>query len=222
MNRQGRSGKTQTKQAKGPPGKRGLRGLLASLRQLFYEKPFRIARPAWSAKLLRTLELAAKGPPDSHGQPSEAPSQAAAVVERKDFYKLIADVATGLWRAKKKMPAEGAAEPPEELRALFRHVESVWDGLSSKDVDVQDYDGERYVAGTAMRVIAFQPTPGTQHEAVAETIRPSVFYKDVLIQRAQVIVAIPEQAEAEQEEDHPAADDETDDRAAANDNEGDS
>ncbi|MBK8976386.1 MAG: hypothetical protein IPM29_10690 [Planctomycetes bacterium] len=105
-----------------------------------------------------------------------------------DVYRLLSDVATGIWRARRKMLPDGASEPPPELRSSWRHLESVWDALACHGVEVRDHTGERYVAGMALRVIAFQPTVGVQGERIIETIKPTVYCQDHLIQRGEVVV----------------------------------
>ena len=113
--------------------------------------------------------------------------------EIQHLYRLIAHVATGLWRIRRKMVSEGAADLPAEMAAACRHLEATMDVLKDGKVEIRDHANEKYVTGMALKVVAFQPTPGIQFEMIAETIRPSVFYRGALIQRAEVIVATPEQ-----------------------------
>jgi hypothetical protein len=119
----------------------------------------------------------------------------------KELLSLLTDVTTGLWRLKRKMAPPGQTEAPAELKRLYRYVESAWDTLASGKVEVRDPTGERYVDGMALKVIAFQPTEGTVEETIAETIKPSIFYRDQLVQRGEVIVATPPKHECET---HPA------------------
>ena len=72
-----------------------------------------------------------------------------------------------------------------------RHIQAAWDALAAGDIEIQDPTGQRYVPGMAVNPITFQPMEGVGTEVIHETIKPSVFYKDTLIQRADVIVARP-------------------------------
>ena len=96
-----------------------------------------------------------------------------------------------MWRAKTKLDAEPQAELPAELRNLPRHVRAAWDALAAGEVQVDDPTGQRYVPGMAVNVLTFQPLDGLGCEMIHETIKPSVYFNDVLIQRADVIVGRP-------------------------------
>ena len=109
----------------------------------------------------------------------------------------VASVATALWRVRAKLLQDRSSELPEDLRNLPRHVESAWDALWASSVEVRDHTGQRYVAGMALKVVAFQPTAGIGTEVIQETIKPSVFYKDKLVQRGEVIVGTPMERGAE-------------------------
>jgi len=95
------------------------------------------------------------------------------------------------------MAALGENVSPEEMRKLNRYVESAWDLLAGAKVEVQDLVNEKYVDGMALKVVAFQPTEGFGARTIAETIKPSVLYRDHLIQQGEVIVATPSQPGAD-------------------------
>lgn len=168
----------------------GLEKVWGRLRQRLYPEALRIARPAWlEAETASGEEREAPGakraPPDSAGTGAGSGLP-------PDLRRLICDAATCLLRAQKKMEGLGGKEAPEALVKLLRHVTGACEALKFNGVEVRDHTGERYVDGMALEVLAFQPRPGTDFEVVEETLRPSVYYKDVLIQRGQVIVATPE------------------------------
>lgn len=105
--------------------------------------------------------------------------------------KTIAAVATAVWRAKSKLDSEASRELPTELRNLPRHVQAAWDALAAGQVQVDDPIGRRYLPGMAVNTLTIQPVEGITIELILETIKPSVYFQDVLIQRADVIVARP-------------------------------
>lgn len=115
--------------------------------------------------------------------------------EVNNLQKLIADIATGVWRMRNKFSMVNIEDLPDEMKKANRHLESVWDALASAKVETRDHTSEKYVPGMALKVIAFQPTPHVQAERITETIKPSVFYKDTLIQVGEVIVATPDTTE---------------------------
>lgn len=165
------------------------RRLFGDLRQLLFDPAFRICSPELPAAP-PAVETRAE-PPEEKPQDAPQPSQAAAAERSKDLTNLVAVLATGLWRIRQRILKEGNGEPPEEWRRLYRYVESAWDALHSAGAEVHDHTGERYVTGMALRVLAFQPREGVAGETVEETIKPSIFFRDRLIQRGEVLVTTP-------------------------------
>jgi hypothetical protein len=115
------------------------------------------------------------------------------VSERKtandEVLHTLVTISTALWRIKTKLDNETINGLPQQLRHLPRHIQAAWDALSSGAIEIKDPTGKPYVPGMAVNVIAFQPTEGVTFKFILETIKPSIFYRDRLIQRADVIVA---------------------------------
>lgn len=109
----------------------------------------------------------------------------------EQLLKTLVRVATAVWRAKAKLDEEPQTALPHALRNLPRHVRAAWDALAAGQVQIDDPTGRRYVPGMAVNVLTFQPMDGIGSEVVHETIKPSVYYGDRLIQRADVIVGRP-------------------------------
>ncbi len=172
------------------PSARQVQTALSSLRQLRYRKPFRIPRAKWPDYWTEIMARAQGAFADDAGTAPKTdqddPSR-----NGNDVYPLLTDVITSLWRARRRMLPDEGKEPPDALRPSYRHISAAWDALASDRVEIKDHTGERYVPGMALQVIAFQPTPGLTHETVLETIKPSVFHADTLIQRGEVIVGTP-------------------------------
>jgi hypothetical protein len=105
--------------------------------------------------------------------------------------KVVATVATALWRMRNKMVTPGSDRPPPELRAPFRHLESAWDALTDAGIEVQSHDGLASDPGLALSVVAYQPTAGLDCDRVIETIRPSVYLHGRPIQHGEVVVGTP-------------------------------
>ena len=111
---------------------------------------------------------------------------------------LIADIATGIWRMKNKFKTVKIDDMPDEIKKVCRHLESTLDALSNAKVEVRDQTDEKYVAGMALKVITFQPSSSVHIQMISETIRPSIFYNDKLIQMGEVIVKTPEKTESKE------------------------
>lgn len=110
---------------------------------------------------------------------------------------LVADIATGVWRIKKKFSAVKIDDLPDEIKKAYRHVESTWDAIYSAKVEVRDYENEKYIPSRDVKSIAFQPSSSVHIETITETIKPSIFYNNKLIQMGEVIVATPDTIELE-------------------------
>ena len=163
---------------KKPPMKEMLQHGMESMRQLMEPAAFRIAAPEESARRAESQSL-------NDPAPESADDQLTAAL------KTIAAVATAVWRAKSKLDAEADAALPDELRNLPRHIQSAWDALEAGKIQVDDPTGRRYVPGMAVNTLTIQPLDGITCEVIHETIKPSVYFNDALIQRADVIIARP-------------------------------
>jgi hypothetical protein len=105
--------------------------------------------------------------------------------------RTIAAVATAVWRAKNKLDAEIDTVLPLELRNLPRYIHAAWYALEAGKIQVDDPKGRRYVPGMAVNTLTIQPLDNISCEEIYETIKPSVYFNDILIQRADVIIAKP-------------------------------
>ena len=159
-----------------------MKNLLSTARQFFFPVEFRIAEPPWPEEWLETLKKLADLPP---GPPPNPPDD-------KDRIRFLADVATGVWRLRHKMLEPGTERPREQFRREYRHLESVWDVLLQAGLEIQDHTGKPFDSGQALKVLAFQPTPGIKRERVQETIKPTIYYNRQHIQMGEVIVESPQ------------------------------
>ena len=104
--------------------------------------------------------------------------------------RLLADIATNLWRAKKKN-VEDSDDISDELRKVLRHYGASWNLLTNSGFEICDHTNEAYPEGSPLKVIAFQPMAGYGSLTVAETIKPTIYFNDKKIQEGEVIVAMP-------------------------------
>ena len=110
-----------------------------------------------------------------------------------ELTKLLADVATGLWRLRLKMLPDGARQPSEENRRSYKQLESILDVLAQAGVQIRDHTGEAVPRGGiyTLRALAYEPTAGLAREQVIETLKPTIAFKDRVIQTGEVIVGTP-------------------------------
>jgi hypothetical protein len=156
------------------------------LRQKLFPSEFRIPEAAWSEdaieQLVRIADQIAK-------QAEEKPVEPGSSSVRSAF---LGEVGTGLWRLRQKMVEPQTGKPLEEMRRAYRHFESVWDALERDGVKIYDHTGEEFDAGRSIKVLAYQPTPGLTRERVTDTIKPTIYVHDDLVQIGEVIVGTPE------------------------------
>jgi hypothetical protein len=154
--------------------------IIAEARQMLYPAAVRIARPAFPRDV---------GSSEEATQPD--PSSRTPPLDQQALLGTLAAVATAVWRVRSRLEAVAPSTLPSELRHLPRHVDAAWDALLSAGFIVKDPKGQRYVPGLAVNPVAFQPVDGVDIDIIAETLKPSIQYQSLLIQRADVIVARP-------------------------------
>lgn len=115
------------------------------------------------------------------------------VVENKDeFLDMAMEVGTLVWRAQRIL--SGMNEQSKELRRVSRDLESVRDVLFQRGVEIKDHTGQVYISGMALRVITFQPMVGLAHQKIIETLKPTIYFRNKVIQMGDVIVGVPDSA----------------------------
>jgi hypothetical protein len=111
-----------------------------------------------------------------------------------ELIQLLADVATGLWRLRSKMLTP-RAEPllEEHYRRSYKQLESIFDILNQAGVQIRDHTAEAVPRGGiyTLKALAYEPTPGLSREEVIETLKPTIVFKDRVIQTGEVIIGTP-------------------------------
>jgi hypothetical protein len=186
------------------PIKRGskIQRLLAGLRQRMYPQEYRISQAAWPPDLVVALEQLLVGFNRNALAAPSGEKKPAREAETGDTHRelllfvmnLLSNVGTGLWRLRNKMVQPGTGEPLDEMRRAFRHLQSTLDVLEEAGVEILDHTGELVPEGGiySLKAIAYQPTPGINRERVIETIKPTIYFKDQMIQMGEVIIGTPE------------------------------
>jgi hypothetical protein len=155
------------------------------LRQFRFPREFRIAPPVWNSDEVSTLQhaLVLLQEQDAKKTCTTAPDSS-----QKE---LLRNMATGLWRIRQKMLEPESDKPLPGMQKAYRHLQSAWDVLSEAGGEIRDHTGTPYDPGLSLSVVAHQPTQGIARELIIETIKPSVYFNDVMIQMGEVVVGTP-------------------------------
>ena len=109
----------------------------------------------------------------------------------QEVVKTLTAVATNAWRAKTKMADAVTGEIREDLKRVGRHIEAIYRNLAELGVVIRDHTGEAYDEGQPMKVVATKPSPGLEKKRISETLLPSIFWNDHLIQNGEIEIAVP-------------------------------
>ncbi|MBV9489342.1 MAG: hypothetical protein JO069_06410 [Verrucomicrobia bacterium] len=103
----------------------------------------------------------------------------------------MANVATNAWRAKTKMTDDASGEVREEMKRIYRHIEAMFESFAEMGLEIRDHTGEIFDYGLPLKVVAAQPTEGITKERVIETLKPTIYWQEQLIQLGEVVIATP-------------------------------
>jgi hypothetical protein len=119
------------------------------------------------------------------------PQPAAPPVDDRTRMKFYTELGTGWWRIWRKLLRPGTDRPRDEVRNVFSFVESLGDVLKEAGIQVIDHTGEDYRSGVSIEVLEFQENAALTKDRVSETVRPTIYYKDRMIQMGRVYVETP-------------------------------
>jgi molecular chaperone GrpE (heat shock protein) len=107
------------------------------------------------------------------------------------FVKSIADVATNAWKARTKMMDGSSGEVREDMKRVHRHIEAMFESFREMGLEIKDHTGEIFDYGLPLNVVTTQPTPGITKERVLETLKPTIYWQEQMIQMGEVVIATP-------------------------------
>jgi len=108
-----------------------------------------------------------------------------------DLLKLLAVMATGIWRTRQKMLVPGGDQPADEYRKAFRPLESTYQSMLQAGLEIIDRVNQPYIMGLSEKVIAIDAVDGLDREMVIETIKPTILYHGNAIQLGEIVVGAP-------------------------------
>jgi hypothetical protein len=141
---------------------------------------------------LRRLQAAPQPEP---GTPAAETAARPGGEESDEFGAALCGLATQVWRAVGKTVDPATGLPREEMKRVHRHIEGALDLLKQMGLTMNDWVKQPYDAGLPVKVLSFQPTPGLDRDTVVEAVRPTVLWKDRLLQLGEVIVGTPVSSE---------------------------
>jgi hypothetical protein len=133
--------------------------------------------------------------PSSTAAPANPPLAAVASDSSGDLstalHGSITNIVTNLWRAKAKLIEPGTGEPKEETRRVYRHIEGALETFTQLGLSITEMVNQPYDPGLPVKVLTFQPTPGLKRDTIVEVVRPTIIWRDTLLQMGEIVVGIP-------------------------------
>ena len=134
----------------------------------------------------------------NHQEQKPMPTATAPVVETRQVEVLPASITKGLvaiantyFRAKKKMVDPTSGEPHESMARVYKDVDRIGRHLIEMGFEIKDHTGDAYDDGQPMKVITSNPRPEANRKYVLETLTPTIFWNNRIIQHAEIEIVIP-------------------------------
>ena len=151
---------------------------------------FAIPDPMWPRQSVITEILASIA--DTKPAPVQPELRAATPSDAKtDYFQMLVAVATHVWRARNETRNAQTGQFSEEMQRLEQHIEAIFRSLADFGIEVHDHTGNDYDETQPLAVVNTMPTPGLDRTRVCETLLPSVYWNNRLLQNAEVNIATP-------------------------------
>lgn len=151
---------------------------------------FAIPDPVWPQQSVITeivASIAATRP-----APAQPEVRAATPSDAKtDYFNMLVAVATNVWRARNELRNAQMGQFSEEMKQFECHVDAIYQSLAEFGIEVHDHTGNEYDERQPLVVVNTIPTPGLDTMRVYETLLPSVYWNNRLLQNGEVNVATP-------------------------------
>lgn len=105
--------------------------------------------------------------------------------------KGLAAIANSYFRAKKKMLDPTTGEPHEVMNRVYKDLERIYRHLEEMGFKIQDHTGDTYDDGQPMKVITSNPRSDATRKYVLETLTPTIYWNDRIIQYGEIEIATP-------------------------------
>lgn len=167
---------------------------------IFVKKPFRIPRsvvsnPEVNIKALEDLNLRISQTLNELCNKPKEPTQEESIV-------WLADLITELWRIRRRTIDPATQQPLEQMKPISRRLESIFEILNQEGIEIVDRVNRKYDVGFVEKVLTHEKRDNLSYPIISETVKPTIFYKNQLLQRGEIIVAIPEQTNLNEVKNH--------------------
>jgi hypothetical protein len=170
------------------------------LQHILALEEFRVAIAPWPqvTELLATLAMD-QIPAENALCGSDGPTARNPDPPTQELTAFVVDLGTSLWRLRNHLLQPVTKCSSEDLRRTTRHLESILTALTRFGIGIMDHTNEPFHHGLSLRVISYQPIAGLAREQVIETIRPTIYLNNTLLQMGEVIVGTPGASSAPEE-----------------------
>lgn len=110
---------------------------------------------------------------------------------KTDYFRVIVSVATNIWRIENEVLDPDSGQIRAGMEGLAARIEAIYQNLGEFGIVVQDHTGEAYNESQSLNVLEVIPTPGLDKTLIRETVLPSIYWNDRLIQNGEVKIATP-------------------------------
>jgi len=108
--------------------------------------------------------------------------------------KALVEIATHIWKAKTRMVDSLSGEVRDEMKRVYGDIERIYKCFDELGIVIKDHTGETFDYGLPLKVIATKPMAVNQ-EVVTETLKPTIYWHDKIIQHGEVEIGTPNKPE---------------------------
>ena len=103
----------------------------------------------------------------------------------------LIEVAGQVWRFKSRLGVLEKTIEARQWKGLDSVVRSILSSLLQAGLELKDHTGEAICGGEAWTIVSWETVEGIETTRVIETVRPTLYYNNELIQPAEVIAGKP-------------------------------
>lgn len=151
------------------------------LRQLRYPKEFRIQAVKMNRGLLESADEIIQLLLSNN-------------CEEGELVSLLKDVGNGLWRIQNRLST--IENPSREVGSALRFLEATIDSMNQAGIEIQGHTGEVITGGEALKIISYEIHDHVSQDQVIETIKPTIYFKEKIVQLGEVVVGKPSRSMA--------------------------
>jgi hypothetical protein len=108
--------------------------------------------------------------------------------------RALVTIANHAWKAASRSSNPDSFDSASDLRRVQRSLTGIMEALNEIGLEVRNHTGDTFDYGLPLKVITAQPTQGIEKEVIIETLRPTLFWNNNIVQMGEVIIASPVKA----------------------------